>query len=67
MEVWTSPSSGGGRTTTFYWFSGKEAELRERSEGRLQGRGWGGGRHLRGLFLLIKLMEKDEEVAFNLG
>lgn len=25
------------------------------------------GGHLRCLFLLIKLMEKDEEVAFNLG
>lgn len=27
----------------------------------------GGRGHLRCLFLLIKLIEKDEEVAFNLG
>lgn len=65
MEVWTSPSSGGRGTTTFYWFSGKEAEPSERGKGRPQGRRGGG--HLRCLFLLIKLMEKDEEVGFNLG
>lgn len=38
----------------------------EGTRGGRTGGVWGGG-HLRCLFLLIKLMEKDEEVAFNLG
>lgn len=61
MNVWTLQSY------CKYNFAGKvrgkEAGQRERG---MRAGGKAGG-HLRCLFLLIKLMEKDEEVAFNLG
>lgn len=64
MKVWTSPWPVTGNTT-FYWLSQWKRSWTEREE--WEGRLKRAGGHLRCLFLLIKLMEKDEEVAFNLG